>query len=86
MKSEALFYVMSPACYLLIKSTTKSTKFLQLIEYYSMNHLNKKSGVKPIDTKRNPEVNNQYSYIIDSDNGLPPGRRQAIIWTTAGIQ
>ena len=23
--------------------------------------------------------------IIDSDNGLSPGRRQAIIWTTAGI-
>ena len=22
---------------------------------------------------------------VDSDNGLPPGRRQAIIWTTAGI-
>ena len=23
--------------------------------------------------------------IIDSDNGLSPGRRQAIIWTNAGI-
>ena len=23
--------------------------------------------------------------IIDSDNGLSPGRRQAIIWTSAGI-
>ena len=23
--------------------------------------------------------------IIGSDNGLPPGRRQAIIWTNAGI-
>ena len=23
--------------------------------------------------------------IIVSDNGLPPGRRQAIIWTNAGI-
>ena len=23
--------------------------------------------------------------IIDSDNGLPPDRRQAIIWTNAGI-
>ena len=23
--------------------------------------------------------------IIDSDNGLSPGRRQAIIWTMAGI-
>ena len=23
--------------------------------------------------------------IIDSDNGLPPGRRQAIIWANAGI-
>ena len=23
--------------------------------------------------------------IISSDNGLPPGRRQAIIWTSAGI-
>ena len=23
--------------------------------------------------------------IIDSDNGLSPGRRQAIIWTIAGI-
>ena len=25
------------------------------------------------------------SMIIDSDNGLSPGRRQAIIWTNAGI-
>ena len=25
------------------------------------------------------------STIIDSDNGLSPGRRQAIIWTNAGI-
>ena len=23
--------------------------------------------------------------IIDSDNGLPPGQRQAIIWTNDGI-
>ena len=23
--------------------------------------------------------------IIGSDNGLPPGQRQAIIWTNAGI-
>ena len=23
--------------------------------------------------------------IIDSDNGLSPGRRQSIIWTNAGI-
>ena len=23
--------------------------------------------------------------IIDSDNGLSPGRRQAIIWTNAGV-
>ena len=23
--------------------------------------------------------------IIDSDNGVSPGRRQAIIWTNAGI-
>ena len=23
--------------------------------------------------------------IIDSDNGLSPGRRQAIVWTNAGI-
>ena len=26
-----------------------------------------------------------HSYIIGSDNGLSPGRRQAIIWTNAGI-
>ena len=25
-------------------------------------------------------------WIIGSDNGLSPGRRQAIIWTNAGIQ
>ena len=23
--------------------------------------------------------------IIDSENGLPPGRRQAVIWTNAAI-
>ena len=27
-------------------------------------------------------TNQQYSSIV-SDNGLPPGRRQAIIWTNA---
>ena len=27
----------------------------------------------------------QQSTIIDSDNGLSPGRRQAIIWANAGI-
>ena len=27
----------------------------------------------------------RYLTIIDPDNGLSPGRRQAIIWTNAGI-
>ena len=25
------------------------------------------------------------SYLLNSDNGLSPGRRQAIIWTNAGM-
>ena len=72
-----LLWALGMFCFCYINRAMNNRKYwLTLLSYFTF----KVNSLRPSDA-----YIRQLTNIIGSDNGVSPGRRQAIIWTNAGI-